>query len=176
MKYLYPMKAPLLVFGCFVLGAAACTAPHGKKLGANDALPAPVAAGPVSEAPNLTESENGQVVSLAPNGQITLTLSAADQDGYTWRLAEIPDDTVLKVVSQEYVAPTDNVGRGQEKWVFQATGLGEVPVKMWYGNTRVGAMGGNPTFDFTAAVSEEAKPKPTKKHKTTTTKKTVAEL
>jgi predicted secreted protein len=171
------MKAPLLVFGCFVLGAAACTAPHGKKLGANNALPAPVAAGPMAETSELTESQNGEVVAIPRDGKVTLTLGADDQDGYAWRLAEIPDDTVLKLVSQEYIPPANDVGRGQEKWVFQATGLGEVPVKMWYGNTRVGAMGGNPTFDFTASVSEETKPKPaTKKHKTTTTKKTVAAL
>ncbi|HEY3898308.1 MAG TPA: protease inhibitor I42 family protein [Chthoniobacter sp.] len=169
------MKAPLLVFGCFVIGAAACTAPHGQKLGANSALPAPVAAGPETDASNLTESQNGEVVAIPRAGQVTLTLGAADQDGYTWRLAEIPDDSVLKLVSQEYIPPADNVGRGQEKWVFQATGPGEVPVKMWYGNTRVGSLSGNPTFDFTASVSDQAQPKHPKKSKTTT-KKTVAEL
>ena len=176
MNHLHVMKAPLLAFGCFVLGAAACTAPHGKKLGANNALPAPVAAGPATETSELTESQNGEVVGIPRDGKVTLTLGADDQDGYTWRLAEIPDDTVLKLVSQEYIPPADNIGRGQEKWVFQATGPGEVPVKMWYGNTRVGALSGNPTFDFTAAVSDETRPKHTKKHKTTTTKKTVAEL
>jgi predicted secreted protein len=170
------MKAPMLAFGCFVLAAAACSAPHGKKIGANSAVPAPVGSGPMTEKSNLTESDNGQVVSVPRDGTVTITLSAADQDGYTWRLAEIPDDTVLKLVSQDYTPPTNNVGRGEEKWVFQATGPGEVPVKMWYGNTRVGTLSGNPTFDFTAAVSDEAKANPAKKEKAAPPKKTVAEL
>ena len=46
-------------------------------------------------------------------------------------------------------------GQGQQKWVFQAVGPGDVNVKMWYGNLREAPLTGNPTYDFVAAVSDQ---------------------
>ncbi len=168
------MKASLIAFGCILLGAAACTAPQGKKIGANGSGLAPVAAGPATQATSLTVSQNGQVVSIPKEGTVTVTLDSAQQDGYMWRLSEIPDPSVLKVASQDYIAPAGGAGRGQEKWVFQAVGPGDVNVKMWYGSLQTAPLSGNPTFGFIASVSEEMKP--AKKAKSTKTKKTVAEL
>ena len=186
------MKASLFAVG-ILLGAVACTAPQGKKLGTTQSGGlAPVAAGPNSAttaimpatAPvasttltvNDAVRESGHVVSITKDGTVTVMLGADQQDGYTWRLEEVPDPTVLKVASQSYVAPASGVGRGQDKWVFQAVGPGDVNVKMWYGNIRVSAVSANatPTFNFIAAVSDQIKPAP--KTKTVKPKKTVAAL
>jgi len=154
------MKASLIVFGCVLLGVSACTAPQGKKLAAtNGGLP-PVATGPIGPATKsavLSGAHSGEMVNLLPGGTVTVMLDADDKDGYSWRLAEIPDPTVLKLVSQEFFPSTTPEGRGQEKLIFQSTGLGDVDVRMWYGNLRTSPLSGNPTFDFVTAVSEEAK-------------------
>jgi len=161
------MKASLIPFVCILLGAVACTAPQGKKLAANSTGLAPVATGPASpmtKAAKLSISQKGEMVNIAKNGTVTVTLDAAKQDGYMWRLQEIPDPTVLKLVSQDYVPPASGEGRGKEQWVFQAIGPGDVDVKMWYGNLREAPVTTNPTFDFVAAVSDQTAPeKKTKK-------------
>ncbi|MEI9893240.1 MAG: protease inhibitor I42 family protein [Chthoniobacter sp.] len=117
----------------------------------------------------VSERQQGQVVSVFKNGTVTVTLDSAQSDGYSWRLSEIPDPTVLKLVSQDYVPPASGEGRGQEKWVFQTVGPGDVDVKMWYGNLRVAPLTGNPNFDFIASVSDETKA-PEKKSKKSTKK------
>jgi predicted secreted protein len=125
-------------------------------------------------ATTLTSSQSGEAVSLPKDGTVTVTLESAQQDGYMWRLAEVPDPSVLKVATQDYIAPPNGVGKGQEKWVFQAIGPGDVNVKMWYGNTREGSLSANPTFNFIASVSDRVPP--AKKSRTVKSKKTVAEL
>jgi predicted secreted protein len=173
------MKASLIAFGCILIGAVACTAPQGKKLSANGGgagLPA-VAEGPGGSATEpsipatheaaVSEHEKGKTIGVYNQGTITVTLEAAQASGYSWRLAEIPDPTVLKLVSQDYTPPASGEGRGEEKWVFQAVGPGDVNVKMWYGNTRESALSGNPGFDFVASVSDQTK----HEKKTTTTAK-----
>jgi len=159
------MKSSLIVFGCIAMGLAACSAPQGKKLASTNGL-APVATGPLSPATKsatLTGAQTGQMVSLLPGGTVTVTLDADDKDGYSWRLTEIPDPTVLKMVSQEYIPPATPEGRGQEKWTFQSTGLGDVDVRMWYGNLQTSPLSGNQTFDFITSVSNET-PKAPAKH------------
>jgi predicted secreted protein len=155
------MKASLIAFSCILFGVTAC-APTGKKLSANGTGTGldPVASGPTSPASAaaiVTQGQKGGVVGILKNGTVTVTLDAAQQDGYSWRLSEIPDPTVLKLVSQEFTPPPSGEGRGQEKWVFQAVGPGDVNVKMWYGNLRTAPVTVDPTFDFIASVSEEAK-------------------
>jgi len=154
------MKASLIALGCILLGAVAC-APQGKKLTANSTGLAPVASGPTSPATAaamVSERQKGEVVGILKNGTVTVTLDAAPSDGYSWRLSEIPDPTVLKMVKKDFVPPTTAGGRGQETWVFQAVGPGDVDVKMWYGNLREAPVAGtNPNFDFIASVSDEVK-------------------
>jgi len=170
------MKASLITFGCILIGAAACTAPQGKKLSASSSgagLPA-VAEGPGGGATEpsvpatreavVNEHEKGKTVGVYNQGTIAVTLGAAQADGYSWRLAEIPDPTVLKLVSQDYTPPASGTGRGEEKWVFQAVGPGEVDVKLWYGNTLESGLSGNPTFDFIASVSDRSQPAEKKAH------------
>ena len=54
-------------------------------------------------ATTVTSNEAGQSVPIARNGTVTILLNADPDDGYRWRLSEIPDSSVLKVVSQEFV-------------------------------------------------------------------------
>jgi predicted secreted protein len=127
----------------------------------------PIATGPaepMTRAAKLSLPQKGEIVNLARDGTVTVTLDSAQKDGYMWRLSEIPDPTVLKVVSQDYLPPATGEGQGQEKWTFQAIGPGDVAVKMWYGNLREAPVTGNPTYDFVAAVSDRTAPeKKTKK-------------
>ena len=160
------MKASLIPFVCILLGTVACTAPQGKKLAMNGTDLAPIAtgpAGPITKAAKLSLTEKGEMVNLTKDGTITVTLDSSQKDGYMWRLSEIPDPTVLKVVLQDYVPPASGQGQGQEKWVFQAVGPGDVDVKMWYGNLREAPLTGNPTYDFVAAVSDKTAPEKTTK-------------
>jgi predicted secreted protein len=173
------MKAPLIAVTCILLGAAACTAPQGKKLSANGKGLAPVAAGPtgpITQASTLTSSQTGETVSMPRDGTVTITLDSAQRDGYMWRLSEVPDPTVLKLVSQNFTPPATSEGHGQETWIFKATGPGDVDVKMWYGNLRTAPLTGNPTFDFVASVADQLIPQKTDKKAKKTTKKSVADL
>ena len=161
------MKASLIALGCILLGAVACTAPQGKKLAMNGTGLAPVATGPASpmtKAARVSLGQKGEMVNIARDGTVTVTLESAPQDGYSWRLSETPDPTVLKLVSQDYTPPANGEGEGKERFVFQATGPGDVEVKMWYGNLIKAPVTVNPTFNFIAAVSDRTAPeKKTKK-------------
>jgi predicted secreted protein len=160
------MKTRLIACGCILLGVVACTAPQGKKLAMNGTGIAPIGtgpAGPMTKAATLSFSQKGEMVNLAKDGTITVTLDSSHKDGYMWRMSEIPDPTVLKVVSQNYIPPAVGEGKGQEKWVFQAVGAGDVDVKMWYGDLRETPLAGNPRFDFVAAVSDQTVPEKTTK-------------
>ena len=163
------MKSPFLVVGCVFLGLAACSAPQGKKLAANGAGLAPVASGPATRAANLTNGHSGEVVSLYKSGTVTVTLDAGQQNGYQWRLSEIPDPSVLKLVSQDFIPGPTPEAKGQQKWVFQAVGPGDVEVKMWYGDLRTAPVTGDPTYNFITSVSDQTEPaqktKKAKSHK-----------
>jgi len=155
------MKLSLVAFSCILVGAAAC-APVGKKIGANSTGLAPVAEGPASgpaeKNAEVSEAQQGETVNVFNQGTLTVTLSAAEQDGYQWRLSETPDPTVLKLVSRDFVPPASGTGRGQETFVFQAVGPGDVNIKMWYGNLRVAPTIGNPEFKFIASISDATGP------------------
>src|SRR5258708_4481113 len=112
---------------------AACSAPHGKKLAANQTL-APVATGPALKTATLSWENKGEVVTLQRGGTVTTLLESTPKDGYGWRLSATPDSTVLKLVSKEYVAPASPGEHGKEKWVFQSVGTGDADVKFWYGS------------------------------------------
>lgn len=136
-----------------ILGFVGCTAPQGQKLTADAALAArtvttgtttatvptgtpglaPVASGPASATATLGTQNEGETVRLNPNGTITVTLPAAYRRGCTWRFAEIPDPTVLKLVSKDFTPGESPAQPGEQTMVFQATGLGDVPVKLRYG-------------------------------------------
>jgi hypothetical protein len=96
-------------------------------------------------------------------------LPSSGRDGYEWRFSEIPDPTVLKLVSKEFIPNADPHKAGEQTMVFEGTGAGEVNVKMWYGTLWNSPMNEAYVYQFTAAVSPEA-PKPEKKNKGKTRK------
>lgn len=178
---------PRSVLICFtILGFVGCVAPQGQKLTADAARAAttappantttastgtpglaPVAVGPASATATLGLQNQGELVRLNPNGTITVTLPAAYRRGYTWRFAEIPDPTVLKLVSKDFTPGESPAKPGEQTMVFQATGLGDVPVKLRYGSLwATSDMSAIKPYEFIASVApEEVKPSPIKKKK-----------
>lgn len=133
------------------LSIAACSVPQGQKYSAtNRELPA-IALPPPESKVELFESQRGTMVSLKAGGMLTVWLSSKPASGYSWRLSEIPDPTVLQLVSKEFVPPSEtNVG--QEKWVFQAVGDGEIDLRLWYTGRQRDQFGTAPVFKCLVAV------------------------
>jgi predicted secreted protein len=124
----------------------------------------PVASGPPTKTASLTFSNSGEMINLNPNATVKVKLPSYNRDGYEWRLSEIPDPTVLKLVSKEYTPGEDWKKPGEQTMVFQAVGPGDVDVKMWYGTLWASRMDSAKPYDFIASVSPEEL-KPAKKSK-----------
>ena len=151
----------IVLLGIFA-SLAACTAPQGTKLAMNEGL-APVATGPISKGATIDYSNRGEMISLYRDSTVTVTLPSSNRGGYEWRLAEIPDPTVLQMVSKDF-QPSEVPGQpGTETMVFQTVGPGDVTVKMWYGTLWASRMDSAQRYGFTANVTaEEPKPEPKK--------------
>ena len=147
----------VLPFALLALTLAACSAPQGKKYAAtNRELPPIALPEPVKKA-ELYDSQSGNIVALKPDGTLTIWLSSVQKSGFGWRLAEIPDATVLKLVSSEYL-PATATSAGQEKWVFQAVGEGDVDVRLWYTSPRREQFGTAPVFKCVVSVASGLAP------------------
>jgi predicted secreted protein len=129
----------------------ACSTPVGKKIAGNTALPA-VAAGPSTKAASLTWINKGELINLKRNGTVTVVLDSIQASGNEWRLSQIPDPTVLKVASHQYIPSGDSSPQGSEKWIFQAVGAGDVQVTMWYGKIGPAPLDSALSFDFTVSA------------------------
>jgi predicted secreted protein len=129
----------------------ACSTPVGKKIAGSTALPA-VASGPSTKAASLTWINKGELINLKRNGAITVVLDSIQASGNEWRLSQIPDPTVLKVASHQYIPSGDASPQGSEKWVFQAVGAGDVQVNMWYGKIGPAPLDSALTFNFTVSA------------------------
>lgn len=67
--------------------------------------------------------------------EFVLTLESNPSTGYLWRLAEKPDENVVRFVSSEYKAASDTrrVGAGgNEVWTFRAEGKGRTAINLIY--------------------------------------------
>ena len=147
----------VLPFVLLALTLSACSAPQGKKYAAtNRELPPIALPEPVKKA-ELYDSQSGNIVALKPDGTLTIWLSSVQKSGFGWRLAEIPDATVLKLVSSEYL-PATATSAGQEKWVFQAVGEGDVDVRLWYTSPRREQFGTAPVFKCVVSVASGLAP------------------
>jgi predicted secreted protein len=150
------MKKSLALAVCAV-ALAACQAPQAKKYSdTKRELPA-VALAPAVEHAVIYEAERGSLVAVKPGGTVTVYLSANSKSDSKWRLSFIPDPTVLKLVSQEFV-PTEGSFRGEEKWVFEAVGEGEIDLRLWYTSPRREAFGSAPVFACIVAVGDDLAP------------------
>jgi predicted secreted protein len=150
------MKKTLALTVCAV-ALAACQAPQAKKYSdTKRELPA-IAMPPAVDHAVIYEVERGSLVAVKPGGTITVYLSANSKSDSKWRLSYIPDPTVLKLVSQEFV-PMEGSYRGEEKWVFEAVGEGEIDLRLWYPSPRREAFGSTPVFSCVVAVGDELSP------------------
>ena len=159
------------------LCVAACSAPQGKKIGMNGgtgtALP-DVATGPTGPAtgPTLKVSTIGwkdrqSTVEIGLGKTLTVALPSYGREEFAWRFSEIPDPTVLKMVSKEFTPSAEPHKAGEQTMVFEGTGPGEVELKMWYGSLWATPM--DSTRMYTVAISvvpEPVQPSPSKKGKT----------
>ena len=125
--------------------------PVGKKIAGSTALPA-VASGPTTKAANLIWENKGEFIGLKRNGTVTVVLDSIAASGNAWRLSQIPDPTVLKVASHEYIPSGGASPQGSEKWVFQAVGPGDVEVKMWYGKVGPAPLDSALNYKFTVSA------------------------
>ena len=143
----------ILPFTLLALTLAACSAPQGKKYAATNRELPPIALPPPESKAEIFESQQGKIVVLNPDGTLTVWLGSNPRSGYSWRLAEIPDPTVLKLISKEYV-PASKSNVGQEKWVFQAVGGGDVDLRLWYTSPRREQFGSAPVFKCVVSVGD----------------------
>jgi len=134
-----------------------CNAPQGKKYSATNRELPPIALPPPVAAAEIYESQQGNIVALTPDGTLTVWLSSIQKDGYGWRLSEIPDPTVLKLVSKEYMPPSPT-NAGQEKWIFQAVEPGDVDLRLWYTSPRRDRFGSSPVFKCVVSVEGDLAP------------------
>ncbi len=142
----------------FCAGAlAACSAPQGKKYSETKReLPA-IALPPAEKHPVVHGSDGTSIVAVQPGGTLTLFLSANRKSNYRWRLSQMPDPTVLQLVTNEFV-PAAESARGEEKWVFKAVGEGEIDLRLWYTSQRREQFGSAPVFACVVAVVEKPVP------------------
>jgi predicted secreted protein len=125
--------------------------PIGKKVAANAALPA-IASGPATKAANLMWVNKGEFINLKRNGTVTVELDSIPASGSSWHFSQIPDPTVLKIASHDYVGAESASPQGSEKWVFQAVGPGDVEVNMWYGKVGPAPLDSAVTYKFTVSA------------------------
>ncbi len=136
---------------------------------AMNGMPAPVAKGPSESMSTVTFKDFNKTVGLSPSKTVTLKLPAMEQDGYQWHLSEMPDPTVLKLVSKGYTpGPSPEKDKpgprkaGEQTMVFEAVGPGAVNVKLWYGTVWESPLDDAKPFHFIAEVAPE-EPKAAKK-------------
>lgn len=150
------MKKILTITIC-AASLVACQAPQGKKYSdTKRELPA-IALPPTLENAVVYEIEKGTIVAVKPGGTLTVFLSANAQSDSRWRLSEIPDPTVLRLVSHEFV-PQAGSSRGEEKWVFHAVGAGEIDLRLWYTGPQRQRFGSAPVFRCIVAVADDLAP------------------
>ncbi|MDB6150888.1 MAG: hypothetical protein JWQ44_2336 [Chthoniobacter sp.] len=141
----------------------ACTTPQGKRLKEN---PVALASPEPMKSVVLTEGmpQEERSVWLKSKGTVTVMLGAQTNSPYSWRLGEIPDPAVLKLVSKSRVGPAQDSQtaagarvvaasqQGLEKWVFEAVGPGTVPVRLWYAQPAWESLTDAHRYTFTVSV------------------------
>ncbi len=126
---------------------------------------APVATGPTENLSTIGLANRGTTVALGVGKTLTVTLPSAGRDEFEWRFSEIPDPTVLKMVSKEFTPNAEPRKAGEQTMVFEGTGPGEIELKMWYGTLWATPM--DSAVVYTVAVSVVPEPaQPSKKGKT----------
>jgi inhibitor of cysteine peptidase len=84
--------------------------------------------------PKIQISEDQQNVTLKMNQELTITLSSNKTTGYSWQLNNSYDKNVIKLISNDYVAPNSELmgAPGQELWNFKSIDKGSTTVQLDY--------------------------------------------
>ena len=111
-------------------------------------------------------SHAGKEVKVAVDGLLIVTLESNPTTGFEWRYEEevkdtlhiltgIPDETVLALVGQKFVAPEAGAPPGtggEEVWTFKAIGKGTTELSLEYSQPWEGGMKASETFVLTIVV------------------------
>jgi predicted secreted protein len=86
-----------------------------------------------ADAVQLNEDNNNQTVALDQGAVMELSLPGNPTTGFSWSLAETPDQNVLVETSHFYINPSRTVGSGGgEHWVFRVAGAGTIRLNLVY--------------------------------------------
>jgi len=118
------------------------------------------ASGGGNEAPRQFDfyaSDAGKEVEVEVGSLMTVTLESNVTTGFQWQLAENSDDTILKLVGNEYQEPqgagSEAVGAGgDEVWRFEAVGAGRTTLVLEYNQPWAGGMKADKSFTLTVVV------------------------
>ena len=98
-------------------------------------------------------------VEVPVDGSLTVTLCSNPTTGFEWESAEISDQTVLRQIAHEYVAPEDGGDKppapgtpGQEVWTFKALNQGTSTISVDYSRPWEGGEKGTWTFILSVVV------------------------
>jgi len=102
-------------------------------------------------------SDAGKEVEVEVGSLLTVTLESNVTTGFQWQLAENSDDTVLKLVGDEYELPEGAAGEavgagGDEVWRFEAVEKGRTTLVLEYNQPWAGGMKADKSFTLTVVV------------------------
>ena len=100
-------------------------------------------------------SYDGKEVELGVSDSLVVTLESNRTTGFSWELAKISDETVLKQIHQKYEGPGAGAplgAGGQEVWTFKALKKGTSSISMEYSRPWEGGEKAAETFDLTVVV------------------------
>ena len=114
----------------------------------------------------VSASYDGKEVKVPIDGSLIVTLESNPTTGFKWQYEEevkdtlhiltgIPDETVLALVGQEFVAPEAGAPPGtggEEVWTFKAIGKGTTELSLEYSQPWEGGMKASETFVLTIVV------------------------
>ena len=86
------------------------------------------------EPPQPTTEETSESQTVVEGKNFTVSLESNQTTGYNWELAQPLDTNFVKLISTDYVAPTDSAlgAPGKEVWQFQALKVGNTAIVLEY--------------------------------------------
>lgn len=114
----------------------------------------------------VSASYDGKEVKIPVDGSLIVTLESNPTTGFKWQYEEevkdtlhiltgIPDETVLALVGQKFVAPEAGAPPGtggEEVWTFKAVGKGTTELSLEYSQPWEGGTKAAKTFTLTVIV------------------------
>jgi inhibitor of cysteine peptidase len=119
-------------------------------------------AGSTTKKPKEYKQDSAGTPIEAPLGsQFALVLESNPTTGYRWQLADPLNESVVILISQEYVqtkATGENTAGagGEETWTFRAVGEGETEISLKYVRSWEAGSPSDETVTFTVDVKKEA--------------------